>query len=152
MSIPDQIEREVVIKAPVERVWALITEAEHVGTWFGEAGAEIDLRPGGEMSMSWEEHGTVHARIERVDPPRVFSYRWAPYPDPGGKEPVEGNSTLVEFTLAEEGDATRLRVVESGFTTLDATEEQRLKLREGNVEGWEAELGDLAEYAGRVTA
>jgi len=152
MSIPDQIEREVVIKAPVERVWALITEAEHVGTWFGDAGAEIDLRPGAEMSMSWEEHGTVHARIERVDPPRVFSYRWAPYPDPGGKEPVEGNSTLVEFTLAEEGDATRLRVVESGFTTLDATEEQRLKLREGNVEGWEAELGDLAEYAGRVTA
>ena len=41
MQIPDQIEREVVIDAPVERVWALITAAEHVGAWFSEAGAGI---------------------------------------------------------------------------------------------------------------
>ena len=29
--LSDQIERETVIGAPVERVWALITEAEHLG-------------------------------------------------------------------------------------------------------------------------
>jgi uncharacterized protein YndB with AHSA1/START domain len=152
MSIPDQIEREVVIQAPVERVWALITEPEHLGTWFGDAGAEIDLRPGGELSMSWEEHGTVRARVERVEPQRHFSYRWAPFQDPGGAQPVPGNSTLVEFTLAPEGDATRLRVVESGFGSLDASEEQRRTLHEGNVEGWQIELGHLAEHAARVTA
>ena len=152
MDIPDRIEREVVINAPLERVWALITEPEHVGTWFGDAGAEIDLRPGGALSMSWEEHGTVHARIEQVEPERLFSYRWAPFPDPGGTEPEEGNSTLVEFTLAEEGDATRLRVVESGFSGLAASDEQRRTLREGNVEGWEIEFGHLVEHAGRVAA
>ena len=43
----DSIEREVTIEAPVERVWSVITEAEHVGRWFGDAGAEVDLRPGG---------------------------------------------------------------------------------------------------------
>ena len=48
--VPDQIERETVIAAPVERVWALLTEAEHLGRWFGDAGAEIDLRPGGAWS------------------------------------------------------------------------------------------------------
>jgi uncharacterized protein YndB with AHSA1/START domain len=152
MDIPDRIEREVVIEAPLERVWALITEAEHVGSWFGDAGAEIDLRPGGEMTMSWEKHGTVHARVERVEAQRVFAYRWAPFQDPGGAEPVEGNSTLVEFTLTEQGGATRLRVVESGFSSLDASNEQRLELHDGNVEGWQAELGDLAEYAARVAA
>ena len=56
MSV-DQIERETTIEAPVERVWALLTEPEHVGRWFGDAGAEIDLRPGGEMVMRWAEHG-----------------------------------------------------------------------------------------------
>ena len=45
--VPEQIERETVIAAPVERVWALLTEAEHLGRWFGDSGAEIDLRPGG---------------------------------------------------------------------------------------------------------
>jgi uncharacterized protein YndB with AHSA1/START domain len=49
--VPDQIERETVINAPVERVWELITEAEHLGRWFGDAGAEIDLRPGGAMIL-----------------------------------------------------------------------------------------------------
>ena len=62
----DTIEREVQIDAPVEHVWALLTQAEHLGTWFGDAGAEIDLRPGGMLSLSWEEHGTAHGRVERV--------------------------------------------------------------------------------------
>ena len=47
----DQIERETTIAAPVERVWSLITEAEHLGKWFGDAGAEIDLRPGGALRL-----------------------------------------------------------------------------------------------------
>jgi uncharacterized protein YndB with AHSA1/START domain len=40
----DRIEREIAIAAPIERVWELVTEPEHVGRWFGDAGAEIDLR------------------------------------------------------------------------------------------------------------
>jgi len=148
----DRIERETVIDAPVERVWELLTEAEHVGRWFADAGAEIDLRPGGTMMMHWREHGAAQARIERVEPPSVFSYRWAPFKEPGGLEPVEGNSTLVEFTLTAQGDATRLRVVESGFEALDCSEQQRSEHFEGNVEGWKIELGHLVEHAQRVAA
>jgi uncharacterized protein YndB with AHSA1/START domain len=147
---PDQIERETTIEAPVERVWELLTQAEHVGRWFGDAGAEIDLRPGGELVMHWREHGSSRARIEAVEPQRRFAYRWAPFKDPGGAEPVEGNSTLVEFTLAAEGDATRLRVVESGFAALACSDEQRAANLEGNTEGWAAELGELVDYARRV--
>jgi uncharacterized protein YndB with AHSA1/START domain len=29
--VPDRIERKTFIKAPIERVWALITEAQHLG-------------------------------------------------------------------------------------------------------------------------
>ena len=145
--ISDQIERETVIHAPVERVWELITDAEHLGRWFGDAGAEIDLRPGGAMVLRWTEHGTTRGRVVTVEPHTRFSYRWAPFKDPAGEEPVEGNSTLVEFKLQPEGDATRLRVVESGFASLATSEEQRGKNVSGNTAGWEHEIGELCDYA-----
>jgi uncharacterized protein YndB with AHSA1/START domain len=148
MQIPDQIEREVVIDAPVDRVWALITEPEHVGTWFADAGAEIDLRPGGAMTMRWEQYGTVLGRVERVEPQRVFAYRWSSTEE----EPREGHSTLVEFSLAAEGDGTRVRVVETGFASLDAPEAEQRRRHEENTEGWRMELGELVEHAAKVTA
>ncbi len=150
--VPDQIERETVINAPAERVWELITEAEHLGRWFGDAGAEIDLRPGGAMVLRWDRHGTSRGRVVDVEPHTRFSYRWAPFQDPAGEEPGDGNSTLVEFTLTPEGDGTRLRVVESGFSTLATSDEQRQKNLEGNTRGWAAELGELVEYAAKVAA
>ena len=150
--VPDQIERETVIDAPVERVWELITEPEHVGRWFGDAGAAIDLRPGGEMVIRWAEHGTSHARVVAVEPHTRFSYRWAPFKEPGGEQPVEGNSTLVEFTLAPDGEGTRLRVVESGFASLATSDEQRAKNHASNTGGWQHELGELSDYAAKVAA
>src|SRR3712207_1495784 len=97
--VPDRIERETVIAAPAQRVWELLTKAEHLGRWFGDAGAEIDLRPGGAIVLRWTEHGTSLGRVVAVEPHARFAFRWAPFKDPGGAEPEEGNSTLVEFTL-----------------------------------------------------
>jgi uncharacterized protein YndB with AHSA1/START domain len=148
----DSIEREVVIDAPVDRVWQLVTEAEHLGRWFGDAGAEVDLRPGGALELRWSEHGTSRGIVEAVQAPRRFAFRWAPFKDPGGLEPTDVNSTRVEFTLSEQGEATRLRVVESGFASLATSEEQRRRNHEGNTEGWRLELGELQRYAIQVAA
>ena len=147
----DSIEREVVIAAPVERVWELVTEAEHLGRWFGDAGAEVDLRPGGALELRWTEH-RARGRIEAVEPPRLFVFRWAPFEEPGGVQPTDDNSTRVEFTLSEDGDDTRLRVVESGFDALATSEERRRKNLEGNTEGWRQELGELQQYATKAAA
>jgi uncharacterized protein YndB with AHSA1/START domain len=144
-----QIERETMIAAPVERVWSLLTEAEHVGDWFCDAGAEIDLRPGGAMVLRWTEHGTTHARVVDVEPHRRFSYRWAAEAE---SEQIEGNSTLVEFTLDPTDEGTRLRVVESGFEDLAVTDEQRRARVEDNTEGWEIQLRRVRERAESVTA
>jgi uncharacterized protein YndB with AHSA1/START domain len=149
---PDTIEREITIAAPVERVWSVLTEAEHIGGWFADAGAEIDLRPGGALLMRWEEYGTTHARVETVDPPRRFAYRWIALNAAGDAELTDDNSTLVEFTLVPEGEATRLRVVESGFAALVASDEQRNAQYDDNVGGWKQVLGQLDAYVGRVTA
>jgi uncharacterized protein YndB with AHSA1/START domain len=144
-----QIERETVIAAPVERVWSLLTEAEHVGRWFCDDGAEIDLRPGGAMVLRWTEHGTTLAEVVAVEPLRRFAYRWASEVE---IEPTERKSTLVEFTLDPTGDGTRLRVVESGFDQLDASDDQVRSQFEDNSEGWEIQLGRVRDEAERVTA
>jgi uncharacterized protein YndB with AHSA1/START domain len=113
----DRIEREVQIAAPIERVWAVLTEPAHVGEWFGQGKpTDIDLRPGGVMVLDHGEYGTFPTTIVTVEAPHSFSYRWASaYP---GEEATEDNSTLVEFTLATADDGTLLRVVETGFAAL----------------------------------
>jgi uncharacterized protein YndB with AHSA1/START domain len=145
-ALTDRIERDVLIAAPVERVWALITSPGHVGRWFADAGAEIDLRPGGKLSLSWHEHGTFHGRVEAVEPPRRFAYRWLSTIG-SQAEPTPANSTLTEFTLAAEGDGTRVAVVESGFDALDVDAADRAAALASHTEGWAAELDDLATYA-----
>ena len=147
--VPEQIEREVTIAAPIERVWATITQPEHVGSWFGDAGAEIDLRPGGAIIIHWKDYGTGYGIVERVEPPHVFAWRGALI---GHTEVRPDNSTLVEFTLAAEGAQTRLRVVESGFHTLAVPVEERMKQAEGNVEGWRIKMDELAAYVAGVPA
>ena len=136
----DSIESEIFIEAPIERVWELLTTAEHLGSWFGDAGAEIDLRPGGELELRWKNQFKVKGTVERVEPTTAFAYRW---------HHAEG-ATLVEFRLASEDNGTRVNVVESGFASLTPTEAAETKY-ESHTEGWERELGELKELATSVT-
>lgn len=146
-TVPEQIEHEVFIDAPPERVWQLITEAEHIREWFAFDGATIDLRPGGELVMRWKEHGTFYSRIERVEPPRYFSYRGSIHPD---QAPADGNTTLVEFTITPEGKGSRLQVVESGFRDLAKSGEERAEFVAWNIQGWRGGFTALQEYVERL--
>ena len=143
--LQDLIEREVLIEASRERVWATLTDPEHIAGWFGDK-AEMDPRPGGKAAFGWRDHGTHHAVVQRADPPSLLSYRWARDVD---TEPAEGNSTLVEFSLTDVFAGTLLRVVETGFASLHATEAEQDKALRNNAEGWQSELAELKEYAER---
>ena len=144
--VPDRISREVVIDAPPDRVWAIVTDPRHVAGWFSDE-AEIDLRPGGAMVLTWQGHGTYRGRVEAVDPPRRFAFRWLRREN---NEPGDGTSTLVEFILAAEGSGTRLRVVESGFQRLAWPEEDKARYAGENADGWVHELNQLHDYAARL--
>ena len=139
----DSIVREIVVAAPVQRVWEVLTRPEFLPRWFTAETAEIDLRPGGSLVLRWAEHGTGLARVERVDEPTLFSFRWALEP---GVEPTPGEETLVEFTLAEKGDGTLLRVVESGFSALHRPAEKQEWHRERNVDGWRQVLEAIEKH------
>lgn len=147
----DRIERDVVIDAPVERVWDLITTAEHLGTWFGDAGAEIDLQPGGELRLRWEKHGEAVGRVETVAAPTTFAFRWL-LPEHATAAATPETSTLVEFTLAPAGGGTRLSVVETGFSGLAISDAARAQRLASNTEGWTKKVVELAEHAEQVRA
>lgn len=134
----DRIEREIVIAAPVDRVWAVLTAPEH---WLGEGDpAGFDLREGARIVLQVPGHGSYPMHIERVEPQRYLAFRWANHFPP--TQPREGNSTLVEYTLTPEaaGAKTRLRVVERGFATLAVPDDERRRAAEDNTGAWEGVL------------
>lgn len=144
----DRVERDVLIEAPIDVVWQVISEARHVVHWFSDH-AELDLRPGGDAVLSFDDmaEGKPHSyrlRFEAVEPPRRLTYRWL---HREGEDPRPGNSTLVEFTLSEEGRATRLRVVESGIQAMPWPEVDKDEFADSHGNGWSRHLGRLGAYA-----
>jgi uncharacterized protein YndB with AHSA1/START domain len=140
MAFPDRIERTLELSHPPERVWAALTTAEGLGTWFGQR-AEIDLRVGGRATLTWDSGDTATLTIERLEPPRVFGYTWPVQGLPDG----DPRRTYVEFTLERAGSGTTLTMVESGFAQLPDTGEHKVAYS-GNTEGWTNELGELVAY------
>ncbi|MFF5923055.1 SRPBCC domain-containing protein [Streptomyces flavochromogenes] len=129
----DRIERETLIDAPLERVWTLVAQP---GFWVADEGtvAGTVAKEGESMRAVNSVHGDFPVRVEKVDPPTYVAYRWASAFS--GQELTDDNTTLVEFTLTEEGGGTRLRVVESGFASLPGSEELRAKAVRDNTGGW----------------
>ncbi|GAA5171393.1 SRPBCC family protein [Pseudonocardia eucalypti] len=143
MSI-DQIERETLIAAPIERVWALVAEP---GFWASdEANRSGATAKEGESTVArHSQHGDFPVSVEKVDPPHYVAYRWlSAFP---GETPREDNTTLVEFTLTEEGDKTRLRVVESGFAQLPTPEDNRQNIIKDHTSGWSSCIDELKARA-----
>src|SRR5215475_1232554 len=139
MGFPDRIERTVELAHSPAKVWAALTTAEGLGTWFGNK-ATIDLRPGGAAQMTWTDGPTATMRVERVEEPAVFGFTWQIY----GLPDDDPRRTYVEFTLQPTSTGTLLTVVESGFAQLP--EDIYRKAYDGNTQGWASELGELADY------
>jgi uncharacterized protein YndB with AHSA1/START domain len=140
MTFPDRIERTLHLAHPPERVWAAITTAEALGTWFGNR-AEVDLRVGGLVHLAWDSGDTATLTITRLEPPRVLGWTWRLSGLPDG----DPRRTSVELTVQPTGTGTTLTMVESGFAQLaDAAEHDRAFT--DNTGGWTIELGELTAY------
>jgi uncharacterized protein YndB with AHSA1/START domain len=154
----DRIEKTIVLRAPVERVWRAISEAERFGSWFGMAfdapfaeGARLTGRivpttvdaEVAKMQEPFEGH-PFEIFIERIEPMRRFSFRWHPHAiDPDvdySKEPT----TLILFELEEAPGGTLLRISESGFDRIPLA--RRAKAFAANEGGWAIQTTLIEKY------
>jgi len=147
----DRVEREVLIEASPDVVWGVITEPEQISRWFSDE-AQVEGRVGADGTLTWRPGGrggakevttVVAIRVVEAEPFRRFSFRWN---HPHGVAPDERNSALVEFSLIEEADGTRLKVVESGIAAVTRDDEGRAVYVEEHENGWARHLGELRDY------
>src|SRR3981081_972188 len=103
-SSTDRIEKQILLKAPRQRVWQALTNAQEFGSWFGvklagsfAPGAEIS----GPITYPGYEHLTMYITIEKIEPERLFSWRWRPNAIEPGKDYSAEPTTLVVFELQE---------------------------------------------------
>lgn len=147
MTSTDRIEKKVVLRAPIDRVWRAISDSKQFGEWFRvrldepfAAGKKVK----GKITVPNYEHIQFEMEIERIQPQTYFSYRWHPYAiDPKtdySKEPT----TLVEFQLAEVKEGTVLTITESGFDKIPAS--RRAEAFRSNDNGWTGQAKQIAAY------
>ena len=138
------VRRTVTIAAPIEKVWAAVTEPEHISRWFGQTTGFDPLAIGARGAFTFEGYGTIPVLIEELDPLRAVAYRWGNEGghaiDPDQVDPE--HSTVFRFTLTAVDGGTRLTVVESGFDTLSAPAPSM----ESNRTGWDEQLDKLVAY------
>lgn len=154
----DRIEKEVLLRAPLDRIWRAIGNADEFGRWFGVrldgpfvAGTTVTglITPttvDDDVAKAQEPYaGQADAwEIVAVEPPRRLAFRWHPYAVEPGTDYSQEPSTLVEFTLTETDDGVLLRIVESGFDAIPA--ERRASAFEANSEGWAAQTELVRKY------
>jgi uncharacterized protein YndB with AHSA1/START domain len=154
----DRIEKRVTLRAPLERVWRAISDAEEFGRWFGVrfdgpfvAGTSVTATivptlVDDEVATLQEPHAghPTTWQIVAVEPQRRFAYRWHPFAVDRGIDYGSESTTLVEFTLAETPDGVLLRVVESGFDALPVS--RRGAAFEANSDGWAKQTELVRKY------
>lgn len=146
LSGTDRIEKQIVLKAPRSRVWRALTDHREFGAWFKAA---LDSpfvagqRTRGRITYPGYEHLPFDVTVVRMDAERYFSFRWQPGGDPKPGEPT----TLVEFTLEDVAEGTRLTVVETGFDQFPP--ERRAQVFRDNDGGWAEQLRNIERHVGR---
>jgi uncharacterized protein YndB with AHSA1/START domain len=152
------IKKQIVFKAPLERVWAAISDSSRFGEWFG---VDID----GPFLAGQEARGTLVGTkvdrevaqlqapysglkwavcVDRIEPMRLFSFRWHPGAVDTEFDYSEEPMTLVTFELAEVAGGTQLTITESGFEEIPIL--RRTKAREGNDAGWTHQTRLIEKY------
>ncbi|MGE0157855.1 MAG: SRPBCC family protein [Gemmatimonadales bacterium] len=174
-SVPDRIEKQVVIRAPLSRVWRAIADVREFGSWFGvrlegafapgetvrgifdegidEAAIrayqdQLGLPP---SKVKQPEKNAVFCTVERMEPETYFSFRWIPYGIDAEADPTREPTTRVEIRLEPIGEGTealtRVSIAESGFDRVPAHRRERaFRMNEG---GWAAQAENLRTYAER---
>src|SRR5258706_14629563 len=89
----DRIEKKIVLRAPRNRVWRALSDSTEIGTWIGvkfggpfAPGAGMRgvivttaVNSEGANAQKPYEGMPFEITIERMEPERLFSFRWHPF-------------------------------------------------------------------------
>jgi len=144
----DRIEKRILLHAPRQRVWRALADSSEFGTWFGVRfdgpfqpgallrGVIVPTKVDAEVAKAQQEYAgkPFEITVERMDPERLFSFRWHPFAVEPGVDYSAEPTTLIVFTLDEVADGILLTVTESGFDRIPL--ERRAKAFTANEQGW----------------
>jgi uncharacterized protein YndB with AHSA1/START domain len=144
----DRIEKKILLRAPLKRVWQALSDSNEFGRWFGvqfegpfTPGAHVRGRIVGtavdsDVAKAQKQYAHVpfEITIERIDPERLLSFRWHPHAVEPGVDYSRESTTLIVFTLEPQKDGALLTVTESGFDQIPLA--RRAKAFEANEQGW----------------
>ena len=154
----DQIRKEIILKAPLERVWRAISDSNSFGAWFGVqfespfvAGAPlighiVPTQVDPEVAKLQEPHTgkSFQIQVDTVEPMQRFAFRWHPYEIDPNKDCSQEPMTLVTFALSEVSGGTRLVITESGFDQIPI--ERRAQAFQANEGGWTHQSRLIEKY------
>jgi uncharacterized protein YndB with AHSA1/START domain len=161
-TITDRIEKEVVLQAPVERVWRAISDSKEFGRWFGASfeglfaphrrvtARIVPTAVDDEIAKLQKPHEgkPFEITVERVEPLKRFSFRWHPFAMNASVDYSHEPKTLIVFALEEVPGGTRLTITESGFDRLPPS--RRHEAFEANEGGWAKQTELLEKYLGHA--
>ena len=158
----DRIQKKILLHAPLKRIWNALADSKEFGTWFGMK-FDAPFTPGARMrgtivptkvnanvakAQQKYEGMPVEITIEKMEPERLFSFRWHPYAIEQDVDYSAEPTTLIEFLLEETKDGVMLTVTESGFDQIPLA--RRVKAFTANEQGWGMALKLLEEYLVRA--
>lgn len=147
-SKTDAIHKQLVLKAPLSRVWQAISNAEQFGAWFG-AKLRGELVAGATVTCTLAFQGkelTMPLWVDRIEPERLVAFRWHPFAVDPAVDYTQEPTTLVELAIEPTPEGTLLTVTESGFDQIP--EARRARAFEMNTGGWAAQLDNIARHVG----
>lgn len=145
----NRIEKHIDLKASPARVWKALTDHKEFGQWFGvklEGPFVVGETVCGKLTYPGFEHLQWAVDVKQMEPERLFSFTWHPYPVDVTIDYSKETPTLVEFTLEAAGSGTHLVVTESGFEKIPAN--RRIEAFRMNQEGWVEQLENIAKHVG----
>lgn len=162
-AVPDHIEKRILLRAPLKRVWRALSDSKEFGAWFGVK-FDAPFKPGtritgkivgtsvdAEVARLQKQHERVpfEITIDRIEPERLFSFRWHPHATEPGVDYSHEPTTLIEFTLEEVTNGVMLTVTESGFDQIPLP--RRAKAFEGNEKGWGMVIQLVEKYLAQAS-
>ena len=144
----DAIRKDIVLTAPRDRVWRALIDPAEFGAWFRVDLSGARFEPGkraeGKMTYPGHEGTPFEIVVDRIEAPRLFSFRWHPYSTEPNFDCSNEPMTLIEFVLEEVDAGTRLTVTESGFDAIPLA--RRAESFRMNSEGWSEQLRNIEAY------